>query len=279
MKNKDVLEEFKNLKITNQWLFPKVFGDPDNVDLSKELIQRCIGRKIESIHLLPIPESSNTPVYGSHGVRFDVKFIGDDKIYIVEMQNYNDALIKRANYEAAVEMIDSFDPGKSYNDIQDVYVIYICTFDYFGRGKARYVVKQFVQDLFDLNVDTNLSIIILNTTARSEEKELDALMRYFNESSTEDHFTKELEDKVRQIKENQIARGDFMTLDDVIRLERKDEREKVTEEVTKQVTEEVRKSDAIEFCKKMLSQNLDVETIVKCTDLTKEEILEIEKQM
>jgi hypothetical protein len=37
MQNK-VLEKFMNLKITNVWMFTKVFGDPDNIELSREKV-------------------------------------------------------------------------------------------------------------------------------------------------------------------------------------------------------------------------------------------------
>ena len=37
MKNK-VLEKFMNLKITNVWMFPKVFGDPDNIEFCKKML-------------------------------------------------------------------------------------------------------------------------------------------------------------------------------------------------------------------------------------------------
>jgi predicted transposase/invertase (TIGR01784 family) len=272
MQNK-VLEKFMNLKITNVWMFPKVFGDPDNIELSREMIKRCIGREVEEIKLI-VPESTETAGYETHGVRYDVKFKGEDKLYIVEMQNYTDSLIKRGNYEASVAMVDSFDPSDDYDNVQNIMVIYICTFDYYGINEARYVVEQKVVGHGELNVNTNLSIIILNTTARSEDKELDSMMRYFNDTRTEDAFTTKLEETVKKIKEKQITRGDYMTLEYVIKQERKLE----AEEVTKKVTEEVQKADAIEFCKKMLAKNMDINDIVDCTGLSEEQIEEIKKQ-
>jgi predicted transposase/invertase (TIGR01784 family) len=237
------------------------------------MIKRCIGREVEEIKLI-VPESTETAGYETHGVRYDVKFKGEDKLYIVEMQNYDDSLIKGGNYEASVAMVDSFDPSDDYDDVQNIMVIYICTFDYYGIDEARYVVEQKVVGHAELNVDTNLSIIILNTTARSEDKELDSMMRYFNDTRTEDSFTTKLEETVKKIKEKQITRGDYMTLEYVIKQERKLE----AEEVTKKVTEEVQKADAIEFCKKMLAKNMDINDIVDCTGLSEEQIEEIKKQ-
>ena len=100
-------------------------------------------------------------------------------------------------------------------------------------------------------------------------------MRYFNDTRTEDSFTTKLEETVKKIKEKQITRGDYMTLEYVIKQERNLE----AEEVTKKVTEEVQKADAIEFCKKMLQEELDVDLIVKCTGLSKEKVIDIKNQM
>ena len=263
--NNKTYEKFMNLKLTNYWLFPRVFGDSNNIALSKEMIQRCIGREIEEISLI-IPECNEDGGYLTHGVRYDVKFKGDNKFYIVEMQNYHDSLIKRSNYEAAVTMVNAFDPGSGYDKLQDILVIYICTFDYFGFGKARYVIEQKLQGFPELQLDSNITTIILNTTARSEEKELDALMKYLNDANAEDSFTEKLENTIQAIKQNQITRGDFMTLEEVIRYERKIE------------SEEQKKADRIEFCKKMLSNNIPIDVIINCTGLSELEIQEIQKQ-
>ncbi len=263
--NNTTYKKFMNLKLTNYWLFPRVFGDSNNIALSKEMIQRCIGREIEKISLI-IPECNEDAGYLTHGVRYDVKFKGDNKIYIVEMQNYYDSLIKRANYEAAVTMVNEFDPGKGYDKLQDILVLYICTYDFFGFGKARYVIEQKLQGFPELKLDSNITTIIMNTTARSEEKDLDALMRYLNNANAEDSFTEQLDETIRTIKRNQITRGDFMTLEEVIKFERKLE------------AEAQKKTDMIEVCKKLLSKNMSISDIVDCTGLSEEQIKEIQNQ-
>ncbi len=57
-----------------------------------------------------------------------------------------------------------------------------------------------------------------------------------------------------------------MTLEEVIRYERKIE------------AEEQRKEMKIEFCKKLLSKNMSISDISDCTGLSKSEIQEIQKQ-
>lgn len=54
----------------------------------------------------------------SHGIRFDVKFVGDKEIYIVELQLYREYLLERAEYYHALEKVASFRPGESYSSLK-----------------------------------------------------------------------------------------------------------------------------------------------------------------
>ncbi len=49
MMKKSTQEKFENLKITDVWIFQKVFVDPKNLELSKELVQRCTGLSVDAI--------------------------------------------------------------------------------------------------------------------------------------------------------------------------------------------------------------------------------------
>lgn len=49
MMKKSTQEKFENLKITDVWMFLKVFGDPKNLELSKEVVQRCTGLSVDAI--------------------------------------------------------------------------------------------------------------------------------------------------------------------------------------------------------------------------------------
>ena len=62
-----------------------------------------------------------------------------------------------------------------------------------------------------------------------------------------------------------------MTLEEII----KHRNEIVAQQVTEQVSEE----KSLEFCKKMLEKNMDIDTIVDCTGLTKKKVLEIKSRL
>ena len=62
-----------------------------------------------------------------------------------------------------------------------------------------------------------------------------------------------------------------MTLEEII----KHRNEIVAQQVTEQVSEE----KSLEFCKKMLEKNMDIDTIVDCTGLTKKKVLELKNRL
>lgn len=273
-------KKIKNLKLNDDWLFSSVFGNKSNLSLSKEFIETCIGHKIDTIEEV-IGQSYESVDYDAHDVQFDVKHRTCSAIYVSEMQNYLDVLIKRGEYYFSVEIIKQLKPGQSYAQLQPVYIIYICTFDYFHLNQARYVIEPKLQGSSELNVGSNFHIILLNTTSRSEDSKLNALFDFINEGKVTDNFTQKLQKAVDVEKENKESRKNKMTLEEIIKhrneIVAQQVTEKVTEQVTEQVTEKVSEEKALEFCKKMLEKNMDIDTIIDCTGLTKEKVLEIQK--
>mgnify|MGYP004468187109 CR=1 FL=1 len=44
------MSKIDDITIMNAWMFPTVFADERNLKLTKQLIEICMNRKIESIH-------------------------------------------------------------------------------------------------------------------------------------------------------------------------------------------------------------------------------------
>ena len=271
-------KKIKNLKLNDDWLFSSVFGNKNNLSLSKKFIETCVGHKIDSIEEV-IGQSYESVDYESHDVKFDVKHKTQNAIYVSEMQNYLDVLIKRGEYYFSVEIIKQLKPGQSYDQLQPVYIIYICTFDYFHLNQPRYVIEPKVQGSSELKVGSNFHIILLNTTARSEDLRLNALFDFINEGKVTDNFTQRLQHAIDVEKENKESRKNKMTLEEIIKHRNEIVAQQVTEKVTEQVTEQVSEEKSLEFCKKMLEKNMDIDTIVDCTGLTKKKVLEIKNRL
>lgn len=111
------MSKIDDITIMNAWMFPTVFADERNLKLTKQLIEICMNRKIESIQQASV-EHHVKPRLNSHGTRFDVKFVGDKEIYIVELQLYREYLLERAEYYHALEKVASFRPGEPYSSLK-----------------------------------------------------------------------------------------------------------------------------------------------------------------
>ncbi len=267
-------EKIEDLKLNDDWLFSNVFGNKNNIALSKEFIETCIGHKIDEIEHVS-GQSYESADYDAHDVQFDVKFKTNKAIYITEMQNYFDVLIKRGEYYFSVEIIHQLKPGEPYDKLQPVYIIYICTFDYFKLNQPRYVIEPKLQGTSELKVGSNLHIILLNTTARSDDPKLNTLFDFINEGKVTDHFTHCLQNAVNVEKESKESRKRKMTLEEIIR----HRNEIVAQQVTEKVTEKVSEEKTIGFCKKMLEKNMDLNVIMDCTGLSKEKVLEVKNKL
>lgn len=269
-------EELKKLKFTNYWMFSAVMSQQENLWLAKRMIEIITKRSIEKI-VLSGKEQTEKPFFGSKGVRYDVKFIGDRKVYIIEMQNYIDCLIQRSVIYHSTEKMVHFQPGDGYESVVETCVIFICPYDYFAQGKAKYTLVTKIEECEDLQVDTGCTTILLNTSAHSEDAELNALLRYFATEEVGDTLTKRLEEAVEKTKEKNIVLEEFMRFVDYVKHE-KEEAQLIGKE---QGIQEGRKHGVIEekraICQRMLQDNLDIALIEKCTQLSKKEILEIQK--
>ena len=263
-------ERFEDLTLTHWYIFPEVFADIKNINLAKQLIELATQREVEELRCLG-KEQNETIGYYSHGVRFDVKFKGGKKHYIVEMQNYKDALLERSDVYHAVEKMKSFEKGMDYEDIVTTYVIFICTFDYFKLGEDRYELQWRLLKHLELDIYPKTVTILLNAKARSKEKKLDALLHFLDTSEATDSYTEELVKAVKRVKESEENRRSYMTFDEIVKFEKKKEAERVAEEVSNQVT--------VDMCKKMLEENGDKTFISKVTGFSLEKIEDIEKEI
>ncbi|MBE5940233.1 MAG: Rpn family recombination-promoting nuclease/putative transposase [Lachnospiraceae bacterium] len=131
-------KDFKDLNLNSSFLFAAVFENPDNCRIMLELL---LGKHIDNLSV-----KSEHPLLISTDVkciRLDVHATDSyDVNYDIEAQNfYEDDLAKRSRYYQAELDVASLKPGDSYDKLGDSFIIFICTFDPFGRGLCRYTYE------------------------------------------------------------------------------------------------------------------------------------------
>ena len=129
---------WQDLTIADNFIFGKVLeNDPVTCKL---LLETILGFKIDSIEY-PEREKTIEAHHDSKGIRLDVftKTPNGQQMFDVEIQtSNNDNLANRMRYYQALIDTDSLDKGKHYWQLGSSYIIFVCTFDYFKRGRHFY---------------------------------------------------------------------------------------------------------------------------------------------
>ena len=207
---------WESLDISNDFLFGKVMQNPD---LCKELLQRILPDL--NIERIEYPELQKSIKEGaeSRGIRLDV-YIKDDKniVYNVEMQaSGSKELPKRSRYYQGMVDPQLLEAGdKSYMKLNKTYIIFICTFDLYGKGRHIYTFENICKEDNSLSMGDEATKIFLNSDSDMDDvgKELRAFLDYVKGIKvTDDDFIDRLEEAVKRAKANKKWRRDYMTME------------------------------------------------------------------
>ncbi len=130
------LKKYEELTIVDDFMFGKVMRHPGRC---KRLLEIILGLPIHRIEFLEEQESMN-PDYHAKGIRLDI-YLEDEgnTVYNVELQAQNTGTMpRRSRYYQSVIDINMIEKGTGYKALKKSYVIFICTFDLFGRGRHIY---------------------------------------------------------------------------------------------------------------------------------------------
>lgn len=207
---------WESLDISNDFLFGKVMQNPD---LCKELLQRILPDL--NIERIEYPELQKSIKEGaeSRGIKLDV-YIKDDKniVYNIEMQaSGSKELPKRSRYYQGMVDLQLLEAGdKSYMKLNKTYIIFICTFDLYGKGRHIYTFENICKEDNSLSMGDEATKIFLNSDSDMDDvgKELRAFLDYVKGIKvTNDDFIDRLEEAVKRAKANKKWRRDYMTME------------------------------------------------------------------
>lgn len=265
----------KELNLEDDFLFAKVMSDKE---ICKEFLEKLLEVEITKIE---IPENQKTIdlLLESKGIRLDI-YVKDENntVYNVEMQRgKHKNLPKRLRYYQGNIDLDLISKGEDYKKLSKSYIIFICTFDLFEKGRHKYTFETVCVEDNTIKLMDDTNKIILNTKGIMNDlsDELIGFLNYVENSNdktaenSKGTLVKNIHKKVIKVKNDASVEVEFMTL-----LER--DREKI-EEGRKEGIEEGKIEERLEIAKEMLRDNESIEKIMKYSKLTKEEILELKK--
>ena len=259
------IAKWNKLTLRNNFMFRLVM---EKQELCKKLIECILGIKIKSISYMEHEKSFEANLR-SKGIRLDLFVIDEDGVaYDIEMQmdnSYKEFLGRRTRYYVSTMDNNALKKGERYSQLRKSYVIFICTFDPFGRGLAKYTFNAICNEDHSLVLDDGVTRVFINTEGDRHRisKELASLIGYISTGEVTDDYTKDLDEEVRTLRNDDGRERDYMTYMQTI-MEHEDM-------AYNRGISQANKAMAI----KMLKANKPYEEISEFTELTMSEIDEL----
>ena len=204
-----------------------------------------------------ITQSDKRNLYG-RSVRLDALCtLGNGTKVNVEVQRSdNDNHLKRARFNASSITVRESEPGTKFEEVLELYIVYISEFDFLKGDKTIYHVEKVLRETGQV-IDDGLYEIFVNT-AVDDGTEIAELMSCFTKKEVKNARFPMLSSEVRRLKESE---GGMQVMCEVMQ---KYERLAVRE-------------DHIEKVKKMIDKGYTKEAILDL-DYTEEEYAEAESE-
>jgi predicted transposase/invertase (TIGR01784 family) len=269
--NKKLLKQWENAGFTDDFIF---FAVMHNRSLCKEMIERLLDIKIDKIEYPKLQHTIKTS-QRSKGVRLDVYLKGSNKVFNLEMQTANSkSLAKRTRYYQSIIDVDMLDKGCDYNELPELYILFICTDDPFDKGLPVYTFNRQCEENGELKLDDETHIIFYNAKAYMREKneKIREILEYIDTGKAKADFTERIQAKVDKTKKKDSLRSKYMTLELKYRDKMKQGLERGLKKGLKKGFARGEHSKAIETARSMIADNFPYNTIAKYTGLSLEEI-------
>ena len=175
----------QGLNLEDDFLFAKVMSDKE---ICKELLEKILDIEIEKVEMVEEQKTIDL-LLESKGIRLDV-YVRDENntIYNVEMQRgKHKNLPKRLRYYQGSIDLDLISKGEDYRKLAKSFVIFICTFDLFNKGRHKYTFQNVCLEDTNIKLDDEAQRIILNSRGIMKDlsEELLEFLEYV-EKSTDD---------------------------------------------------------------------------------------------
>jgi predicted transposase/invertase (TIGR01784 family) len=261
----------KELNLEDDFLFAKVMSDKE---ICKELLEKILEIDIEKVEMVEEQKTIDL-LLESKGIRLDV-YVRDENntIYNVEMQRgKHKNLPKRLRYYQGSIDLDLISKGEDYRKLTKSYIIFICTFDLFNKGRHKYTFQNICLEDNSVMLNDEAQKIILNTKGIMNDlsEELLEFLKYV-ENSTDDtvkqskgNLVKSIHKRVQKVKNDISVEVEFMTL-----LER--DREKIEEG-----REEGREEAIKQLILKQYGKGLSIEYIAEINEFDVEYVRDVVK--
>ena len=284
----------EKLKLTNDFIFKKVFGKKGNESILKDFLEAILKIKIKKIELQAEVELERELIDDKTGVLDIEATIDDNTIIDIEMQMRNQYNMKeRSLFYWAGLYYTGLKKKEEYKENKRAITINIVNFDMFKEGPYHEKIE-LRREYKNILLTNKLEIhfIQLSKFLKEGQEEKDKKMWQWLTFICNKN-RKEVERVMKENKEIEKANEEleYLTGDDAVRriafLREKAERDYITnmsgarkaglEMGREEGRKEGEKEKTIEIAKEMLAKGIEIELIKEITKLTEEELENIKK--
>ena len=216
-------KQYSELTFTDDFMFCKILSS--DMELCREMLELILGIRIRRVGLVQ-SQLSIEEKYDARGIRLDVYAEdADNTVYDIEMQTTPQAdLPKRTRYYQGMIDLNLISKGAHFKELKKAYVIFICSFDPYGRGLPIYTFENVCKEDPRLKLGDDTVKVILNAGGNREglSEDMCAFLDFLQKGSADSDLTKELSAAVSKAKEHKEWEVEYMTMFMKIQEERED---------------------------------------------------------
>ncbi|MBB5217719.1 Rpn family recombination-promoting nuclease/putative transposase [Treponema rectale] len=277
---------WKDLTFKDNFIFCKVMK---NEEICRKMLEILLKIKVEKIEYIE-SEKTIENYYESRGIRLDVYVKDSDRIFDIEIQtgNYDDLLLRARYYQGACD-VATVRRRTKFRNLKETYIVFICEEDPFGMGLPVYTKKNRFTETDALIYDDKTHAVFYNSSAwsRVQDEELRDVLRFIYESKATSSFSKLLEENTLRAKSRPEMEDEYMYFMDILEEEKEYAREAGLAEGreagrTQGLAEgretgraEGARQNAVETAGKLLREGVSLQTVIKCTGLSENDIKNI----
>lgn len=203
--------------LSNNFVFQEAMSDER---VAKPFLEALLGKKIAKIKYIN-KEQNEKAAISAHGIRLDVYIDdGTGTVYNIEMQQLKDALEQRSRYyQSGIDRI-TLSAGADYDELKESFVIFVCRFDYYGTGVAKYERTACINGDMSIPFTDGSHVIFLNAMYKDASDIDPAIAEFLDIVRTDDieaGFTSDLAkaavDAVRRVRADEGKVVRYMTLE------------------------------------------------------------------
>ena len=188
-------ERVKDLRPIDDVFF-EVFAD------DKDVMQEILRTVLEDDGLIVLDvvvQSSKRNLYG-RSVRLDAlcELSSGSKVNVEVQRSDRDDHAKRVRFNASAITAKESAPGEHFEDILELYVVYISEFDVFRKGKTIYHVENVIRETGDL-LDDGLHRVFVNTEI-DDGSQIASLMSCFTKKMVNNPSFPKVSERVTELK-------------------------------------------------------------------------------